>query len=325
MKAAARLLAVAVLIIVLAGVAYSSAKRYYFQAGKLAAATTLVIPKGESSLNIGKQLQAAGVVSSSYAFAIATHLPPRKAIKAGEYLFPVGISLAAVVYELESGKVVIHHLTIPEGLTSLQIVQLVQAEPALAGELANTPAEGSLLPETYNFTLGETRAALIAKMQADAAEMLTAAWANRDPQTVLKSPQEALVLASIVEKETGVAVERPLVAAVFSNRLKQGMKLQSDPTVIYALDKGTGPLERPLTHADLAIESPYNTYVISGLPPAPICNPGRLALEAALHPAPFPYLYFVATGNGGHAFASTYEEHNRNVAQWIKTMHDRGQ
>jgi UPF0755 protein len=323
MKAAARLLAVAVLIIVLAGVTYKAAERYYFQPGKLAAAATLMIPKGESSLNIGKQLQAAGVVSSSYAFAVTTHLPPHKAVKAGEYLFPAGISLAAVVDELESGKVLIHHLTIPEGLTSLQIVQLLQAEPALAGDVGNTPAEGSLLPETYNFTLGDTRVALITRMQTDAAQVLASSWANRDSQSALKSPQEALVLASIVEKETGVAAERPLVAAVFNNRLKQGMKLQSDPTVIYALDKGTGPLERPLTHADLAIESPYNTYVISGLPPAPICNPGRLALEAALHPAPFPYLYFVATGNGGHAFASTYEEHNRNVAQWIKTMHDR--
>jgi UPF0755 protein len=318
-----RRLSGAVFLALLVGFGSSAAARWVLkQPGPLTAQVTLVIPKGASSLATGAQLQAAGVVSSRYVFALAAHLD-RRGIKAGEYLFQPHQRLAGVVGELAAGRVVEHHLTIPEGLTSAQIRQLILAEPALTGELATPPPEGSLLPETYNFTYGDTRAALIARMQAAASHALETAWAGRDPQTLLKSSQEALVMASIVEKETGVATERPLVAAVFLNRLRQGMKLQSDPTVIYALDGGQGPLDRSLTHADLAIESPYNTYVVTGLPPGSICNPGRLALAAALHPAPQPYLYFVATGTGGHAFAETLAEHNRNVAEWVKTMHDR--
>ena len=317
-----RLSGALVLIAILMLGAYQAGKIYYRHAGPLTAPVTIVIAKG-SSLSVGTQLEDAGVIKSRYAFALAARLQRPAVLKAGEYLFDSHASLASVINELVAGRVFEHQLTIPEGLSSWQIVQILQVEPALSGPLPTAiPAEGSILPETYKFILNDNRAALLIRIQVAATTALANAWAARDPQSSLTSPLQALTLASIVEKETGIGSERPEVAAVFLNRLRLGMKLQSDPTVLYALDKGQNPLGRTLTHADLSIDSPYNTYVTAGLPPGPICNPGRLALEAVLHPAAVPYLYFVATGKGGHAFAETLADHNRNVAQWLKTLHN---
>jgi UPF0755 protein len=217
------------------------------------------------------------------------------------------------------GVTVKHRLTIPEGLTSAEIVALVAAAPDLEGSVpAALPADGSLLPETYFFSKGDTREQLLERMRKGMSDALAELWPARDGAVALKTVAEAVTLASIVEKETGLAAERPRVASVFFNRLAQGMPLQSDPTVIYALTGGKGPLGRALLRADLQVASPYNTYANPGLPPGPIANPGRASLEAVLHPDSTKDLYFVADGSGGHAFAATLDEHNRNVAAWRK-------
>jgi UPF0755 protein len=228
------------------------------------------------------------------------------------------------VAELRAGRVVAHRLTVPEGFTNRQIAILLDEEPALTGDVGPLPPEGHLLPETYSFTRGDSRAGLVQRMRAASARAIDEAWSRRDIATPVRSREEALIVASLIEKETGVPEERAKVAAVFYNRLKSGMKLQSDPTVIYAMSEGLGQIDRPLKHDDLGLPSPYNTYLNAGLPPSPICNPGRAVLDAALHPANAPYLYFVATGHGGHTFASTIADHNRNVAQYVKTLHAQG-
>ncbi len=239
-------------------------------------------------------------------------------LRAGEYAFPAAISAGDVVAMLSAGKTVVRRVTVPEGLTSAEVLALVAETPGLTGEVGTPPAEGTLLPETYHFSFGDTRADLIARMREAMTAELDTLWAARDAGLPLETPEEAVVLASIVEKETAVAAERRRVAAVFVNRLRKGMLLQSDPTTIYAVTGGAGPLDRPLTRKDLAIDSPYNTYVSPGLPPGPIANPGRASLAAALNPVDSNEYYFVADGTGGHAFARTLEEHERNVARWRK-------
>ena len=226
---------------------------------------------------------------------------------------------------LRSGETVVRRLTIPEGLTSQEIVAVVASAEGLRGDLVATPGEGSLLPETYHYSWNDERGQLIERMAAAQQELLDELWANRDPDLPLASPEEALILASIVEKETAVDGERALVASVFFNRLKRSMRLQSDPTVVYGITQGQGPLGRALTRADLNAPSAYNTYLIDGLPPGPIANAGRAALVAVFHPASTSYLYFVADGSGGHAFAETLEEHNQNVAKWRKLQRQQTQ
>jgi UPF0755 protein len=218
---------------------------------------------------------------------------------------------------LREGRTVVRHLTIPEGLTTVEILALLDDAPGLSGD-RSPPAEGTLLPETYNYSWGDSRAGMMARMQKAMAETLAKLWASRAAGLPLATPEAAVTLASLVEKETALAAERPRVAGVFVNRLRLGMRLQSDPTVVYALTAGKGPLGRELTRADLEVPSPYNTYRIDGLPPGPIANPGRAAIAAALQPLASRELYFVADGSGGHAFASTLEEHNRNVTRWRK-------
>ncbi len=208
--------------------------------------------------------------------------------------------------------------TLAEGLTSHEIVALVEQAEALEGAVEAVPSEGSLLPETYHYARGDRRGDLVVRMSRARDELLRVLWPGRAPNLPVATPEHAVVLASIVEKETGVAGERPLVASVFVNRLQKGMRLQSDPTVVYGLTGGTGPLGRALTRKDLQAPSPNNTYLNRGLPPGPIANPGRAALEAVLNPAQTAFLYFVADGSGGHAFAKTLAEHNRNVAKWRK-------
>jgi len=222
-----------------------------------------------------------------------------------------------------SGQTVTRTLTIPEGLTSREIVARLRQAPGLTGEIAEVPDEGDLLPETYHYERGDSRSELMARMREAMDRTLDALWPERAEDLPFDSRLEAVTLASIVEKETAVPDERALVAGVFVNRLARGMRLQSDPTVRYALTEGEAELGRPLTRADWRIDHPYNTYQNAGLPPGPIANPGRDALEAALNPADTDYLYFVADGSGGHAFAKTLREHNRNVAEWRK-VRDQG-
>ena len=209
-----------------------------------------------------------------------------------------------------------YRIAMAEGVTSWQVVEALKAIDVLDGEVAEVPPEGMLAPDSYEVRAGDDRAALLKKMQDAQEVLLAAAWVERDPDLPLQSPEEVLILASIIEKETGVPEERRQVASVFENRLRQGMKLQTDPTVIYGITKGQGVLGRGLRQSELRRETPYNTYVIEGLPPGPIANPGRASLEAAVHPAETDFIFFVADGSGGHAFAATLEEHNANVKKW---------
>jgi UPF0755 protein len=288
--------------------------------GPLRAEAVVTLPPGTGVAGIAGRLADAGAVDSPLLFRLGARLTGRdRALKAGEYALRPGMSPAAIVALLASGEVLLHKVAVPEGLTVREVWALLGSSEVLAGELPQPPPpEGALLPETYLVPRGEARARLAGKMREDMSRELEAAWVARAPDLPLRTPEEALTLASIIEKETRVPEEYPLVASVFVNRLRRGMRLQTDPTVIYALTGGAGArdLGRELTTADLELDHPYNTYKVAGLPPGPIANPGRGALAAALRPADTSYLYFVADGTGGHAFARTLEEHGRNVARW---------
>ena len=293
------------------------AQLYYEREGPLEVGQNVVIPRGSGTGAIAERLAEAGVVDDARAFHIAALVTGKNArLRAGEYAFEPGTSLREALELLESGKTVIRRFTVPEGRTAAEVVALLTETEGLSGEIAALPEEGSLLPETYHYSWGDDRTQLLERMQRSMQLALEELWEARTPGLPIETPEEAVVLASIVERETGVAEERPVVASVFINRLKRGMRLQSDPTVAYAITKGERPLGRALTRADWQVEDPYNTYQNDGLPPGPIANPGRASLEAVLAPEESEYLYFVADGSGGHAFARTLEEHNRNVANW---------
>lgn len=318
MRVAARIAALLLVLLVGAG---AVAAAFHFAVtmapGPLTASQTLVIPKGAELPRIAEQLAEAGVVENALLFRVAARVIGDGApLRSGEYAFPAAVTVVQVLEQLRSGRTVVRKLTIPEGLTTAQVLQRVRDAEGLEGEIAADPEEGSLLPATYPYGWGDSREAMIEKMTKAMRQTLDKLWLGRAQNLPLTSPRDAVILASIVEKETGVAAERPRIAAVFINRLRLGMRLQSDPTVIYAMAGGTGPLGRPLTHADLRAEHPYNTYRILGLPPGPIANPGRAALAAVLRPEATDELFFVADGSGGHAFAKTYEDHKANVARW---------
>ncbi len=241
-------------------------------------------------------------------------------LKAGEYQIEPGMSLVDILEKMATGKVVLHRMTLPEGRTTASLLQIIKDNNLLSGEISETVAEGELLPETYTFHKGESRNKLIRHAKNAMKKALNQVWENRDATLPLNSAKELLVLASIIEKETAITDERSQIASVFVNRLNRGMLLQTDPTVIYALTLGKRDLGRSLTHRDLSVDSPFNTYKNIGLPPTPICNPGLQALQAAAHPANTPYYYFVADGNGGHNFSRTLKEHNHNVRLWLKTL-----
>jgi len=306
----------AVLLVIAAFAGWRWLEGWLDRPGPLPAETVLVLPRGGLQA-VAARLEESGVVDRAWAFVLAARLQGReRALKAGEYRFAAGIAPRAVLDLLESGRVVLHRITVPEGLTTAEVHALLEAAEVLDGPLPEPGPEGTLLPETWLVPRGEPRARLLERMRAAMRESLAELWARRAPDLPYTRPEEAVILASLVERETPKKEEQPLVAAVFVNRLKRGMRLQSDPTVIFALTGGRNSLDRPLTRKDLELDHPFNTYRIDGLPPAPIANPGRGALEAALAPAAVDYLYFVADGTGGHAFARTLAEHNSNVARW---------
>jgi len=291
--------------------------------GPLAADKVLFIAPGTELPEIIAQLDREGVIDSPLALNVALVVEGnRSKVKAGEYLFKQNASLRDVMDILVSGKQILHAITIPEGLTSQQIIERLGESDVLLGEVKDSPKEGSILPETYKFTRGTLRADLLRKMQEDQKRAVDQIWAHRASDLPLRSPYELVTLASIVEKETGKADERPRVASVFMNRLQKHMRLQSDPTIVYGLVGGKGTLGRPISRAELDKATPYNTYAIDGLPPGPIANPGRAALEAVANPSRTQDLYFVADGTGGHVFAETLDQHSRNVQRWRQIEKD---
>ncbi len=278
--------------------------------------TIVSLPMGTGLNQAANILQKQGVVRPAIVFRLGVMYNGKAgALKAGEYGIPSGASPRQIMDLLIDGKSIVYKLTLAEGLTSAMILDLVRSHPTLNGQVTLNPAEGSLLPETYIFNRGMTRDELVQRMQDDHKRTLDELWVARASNLPIASKEEAVILASIVEKETGVASERPRVAAVFVNRLRKGMKLQSDPTIIYGLTKGV-PLGRGIRKSELEKPTAYNTYFIVGLPPTPIANPGKASIAAVLNPAQTEDLFFVADGTGGHVFAATLAEHEKNVQKW---------
>lgn len=282
------------------------------------------IASGSSLAAAAAQLEKAGVIASATRFRLQARVfGSGEPIKAGEFAFSAGASASQVLATLQGGKAVQRLVVIPEGLPSVMVRDKLLAAPTLTGDVG-VPAEGSVLPDGYSFERGDTRSAVLERMQAAMRDYLAEAWRKRSPETVAKSPGQTIVLASIVEKETGKPSERAMVAAVYSNRVRAGMPLQADPTVIYPITKGR-PLGRRIRASELRARNGYNTYASAGLPIGPIANPGRASIDAVLHPARSDALYFVADGTGGHVFARTLAEHNANVARWYAIRRSRGE
>jgi UPF0755 protein len=294
--------------------------------GPLASDKVFQVERGGGVLGIAADLEKAGIISNASLFAAAaTATGDRGRLKPGEYQFKQAMSMRDVMNLIVSGKFIVYKINIPEGLTTAQALDRLRENDILTGDVSLIPAEGQIMPDTYVFQRGETRNSIVKLMMASSQKMMDELWPQRASDAPVKTPAEALILASIIEKETGQPAERPRVASVFANRLRQGMRLQSDPTIIYGITGGKTKLDRPLTIHDIAEATPYNTYRINGLPPGPIANPGRASLEAALAPAKTGDLYFVADGSGGHVFAETLEDHRVNVRKWREIEKKRNQ
>ncbi|HVY13049.1 MAG TPA: endolytic transglycosylase MltG [Alphaproteobacteria bacterium] len=316
MKALGALFAFLFILLIGGGVAAVVLLPKFTGPGPLEAEKDMVIARGTGISAIGHQLEKEGVIRSYYAFRLHHVLDGTPDLKAGEYLFGPHETLQNVIMKMATGEVVVRKVTVPEGTTSAAVVEMLKQEKALTGDIAAIPPEGSLAPDTYRFAYGDSRQGLIDQMQKEMQAAVDNIWAQRDADTPLQNPQQMVALASIVEKETGLAAERPRVAGVYVNRMRKNMLLQSDPTVIYGITHGAGPLARPITITDLTTPTPYNTYTQQGLPPGPIANPGKASLMAAAKPEKHEFIYFVADGSGGHKFAATLEQHNQNVAAW---------
>lgn len=285
---------------------------------------SVIVPEGGTLRTAARELEKAGAIGSARRFLILSRLfGSQGIIRAGEYEVAKRASARAILDLLQSGKTMQRFVTIPEGTPSIVVYEKLMANPLLTGTIT-VPPEGSVLPDSYSYSRGEPRAAVLKRMTAAMGKTLASLWAKRKPSTVANSPEEAITLASIVEKETGVPAERRMVAGVYSNRLRIGMPLQADPTVIYPVTKGK-PLGRRILQSELRADNGYNTYAKPGLPVGPIANPGRASIEAVLDPAPTRALYFVADGKGGHVFADTLAEHNANVAKWYALRRARGE
>ena len=311
------IITVVLVLMIGVGAAYFYGRQKIEAPGPLQADKIVNIPSRAGMTDIADILQREGVIDNNrWAFIGSVFaLKARSELKPGEYSFQKNASLRDVIGTMVEGKVVQHAVTIPEGLTSEQIVARLSENEIFSGSVREMPREGTLLPETYKFPRGTTREQVITRMQQAQKRALAEIWERRSPDLPIKTPEQLVTLASIVEKETGKADERSRVAAVFVNRLRQKIKLQSDPTIIYGLVGGKGTLGRPIKRSEIQQPSPYNTYVVDGLPPGPIANPGRASLEAAANPARTRDLFFVADGTGGHTFTETYDQHQKNVAK----------
>nr|WP_210316475.1 endolytic transglycosylase MltG [Rhizobium leguminosarum] len=322
------IMTMAVLVCVVAVIGFYYATSTYRNPGPLQTNTNFIIRNGAGLAEIASNLERNAIISDAriFRYITATHLSAGESLKAGEYEIKARASMSDIMELLKSGKSILYSVSFPEGLTVRQMFNRMLDDQVLEGDLpAALPAEGSLRPDTYKFSRGTKRAEIIQQMAAAQQKIVDQIWDKRDSSLPLRSKEEFVTLASIVEKETGVADERAHVASVFLNRLGKGMRLQSDPTIIYGLFGGDGkPADRPIYQSDLKRETPYNTYVIKGLPPTPIANPGKDALEAVANPWKTQDLYFVADGTGGHVFAATLEEHNANVKRWRKLEADKG-
>lgn len=308
--------------IVVVAISFVWATHHYMAKGPLTDTKYVLIERGQGVSAIAKTLEQENVISQALIFKIVARFSG--SLKAGEYEFSPHVTMQQVLEKMHKGEIFSRKITVPEGLTSYQIIKILNKEKDLEGQVETVPKEGSLLPDTYLFSKGQTRQDQIDEMQKAMTKTIDSLWDGRANNLPFKTKKEALILASIIEKETGIGEERERIAGVFINRLRKGIPLQTDPTVIYALtmgkmkDDGKGPLGRRLLRKDLQIDSPYNTYKNAGLPPGPICNPGRAAIAAALNPEENDYIFFVADGTGGHAFAKTLSEHNANVRKWRK-------
>jgi UPF0755 protein len=308
-------------LIVVGTVAFFAEQFNFFRPGPSTRETVVLIHPREGSSAIAEILQRKGVIDSALMFRFGVRVRDQQALlKAGEYAIPAGASMADVAGILIGGKSIQHKITAAEGLTSQMIYDLVAHDPVLTGDAGPVPAEGSLLPETYLFTRGVTRAEMLSRMEEAQKKFLALQWPARVPDLPLKTKAQVITLASIVEKETALPEERRHIASVFVNRLNLGMKLQSDPTIIYGITKGY-PLGRRIRESEIMAATPYNTYAITGLPVGPICNPGKDAIAAVLNPEQSNDLYFVANGKGGHVFSATMAQHEQNVTAWRK-IHD---
>lgn len=319
-------LVVTILLVGLVGgmVGFLYARHAFVAPGPLQQDRAVFIERGMGTEQIAQTLERNGVISSGLLFTAAVQVyGVRNDLKWGEYLFPKGVSTARALEIILENKPIEYRVTFPEGLTSEQIVARLRENDVLTGDIVRIPPEGTLLPDTYRITRGTTRQQVIDQMTQFQNRLIQQIWARRSQDLPLRDPKELVILASIVEKETGKAEERPRVAGVFVNRLTRRMRLQSDPTIVYGIVAGRGALGRPISTADIQRLTPYNTYQIDGLPPTPIANPGRAAMEAVANPARHRELFFVADGTGGHVFAETLEQHNRNVANWRRIERER--